>query len=212
MKMDELRELTRPERRRAYREIFREAFPKEELKPLAAMERGILEGYYSFWGLFRDGELACCICNMQDENYVLIDYLCVPKEKRSGGIGSAAMHLMMSRYPVDTVFIGETEAETGDPARDELILRRQNLYRRIGAQFLPYDSALFGVHYKTIVWAKQPVDAEEVQRRHDGFYRRTLPKLIYRSAVQIPLLPGAAINPPQDWSALAGEDERKSEE
>ena len=203
--MDELRELTKEERRRAYREIFREAFPKEELKPLAAMEQGIREGYYTFFGLFRDGALSCCICNMQDENYVLIDYLCVPKGMRSGGLGSAAMRMMMSSYPEDTVFIGETEAETGDPARDELILRRQNLYRRLGAQFLDYDTALFGVHYKTIVWAKQPVDPDEVQRRHAGFYRRTLPNLIYRAAVRIPLQPGEAPEE-MDWSSIEDKD------
>lgn len=204
--MDELRLLTKAERKRAYDKIFREAFPREELKPFAAMERGIREGCYSFFGLFRDGELSCCICNMQDENYVLIDYLCVPKHLRSGGIGSAAMRLMMSRYPDHTVFIGETEAVVGDPERDELILRRQNLYCRIGAQFMPYDSALFGVHYKTIVWAKQPVDAEEVQRRHDGFYRRSLPALIYRAAVRIPLQPDEDVPPVMDWSALADEE------
>ena len=203
--MDELKILDKAQRKRAYDEVFREAFPKAELKPLAAMERGIREGNYIFYGLFRDGELSCCICNMQDENYVLIDYLCVPKGLRSGGIGSAAMLMMMSRYPENTVFIGETEAETGDPERDGLILRRQNLYRRLGAQFLDYDTALFGVHYKTIVWAKQPFDPDEVQRRHDGFYRRTLPKLIYRAAVRIPLQPGE-MPEEMDWSAIEGND------
>ena len=203
--MDELKVLDKAQRKRAYDEVFQEAFPKAELKPLAAIERGIKEGYYSFFGLFRDGELSCCICNMQDENYVLIDYLCVPKGLRSGGIGSAAMLMMMSCYPEDTVFIGETEAEIGDPERDGLILRRQNLYRRLGAQFLDYDTALFGVHYKTIVWAKQPFDPDEVQRRHDGFYRRTLPKLVYRAAVRIPLQPGE-VPEEMDWSAIEGKD------
>ena len=203
--MDELRELDKAGRKLAYDEVFREAFPKSELKPLSAMEKGIREGRYVFYGLFRDGEPVAYVCNMQDENYVLIDYLCVPKSIRSGGIGSRALQMMMEQYPEDTVFIGETEAETGDPEKDGLILRRQNLYRRLGARYLSYDTALFGVHYKTVVWAKQPFDPDEVQRRHDGFYRRTLPKLVYRAAIRIPLQPGE-VPEEIDWSAIEGSE------
>ena len=202
--MDELKILDRAQRKRAYDEVFREAFPKSELKPLAAMERGIREGSYTFYGLFRDGEPVAYVCNMQDENYVLIDYLCVPKAIRSGGLGSRALELMMAQYPEDTVFIGETEAETGDPERDGLILRRQKLYRRLGARFLDYDTALFGVHYKTIVWTKRPFDPDEVRRRHDGFYRKTLPKLIYRAAIRIPLPPGETPEE-MDWNGIDAE-------
>ena len=200
--MDELKRLTKEERKRAYDEVFREAFPRAELKPLAAMEKGIREGTYAFYGLFRDDEPVGYICSMQDENYVLIDYLCVPKGIRCGGIGSKTLMTMIGQYPEETVFIGETEAETGDPKRDEMILRRQNLYRRLGVQFLDYDTALFGVHYKTMVWSRLPVDPAEVQRRHDGFYRRTLPGLIYRTAIQIPLKPGEKPFPERDWDAL----------
>ena len=172
MSMEELRELTKTEREHAYNEVFREAFPSAELKPLAGIEHAIAKGEYAFFGLFVDGSPVAYVCNWLDGKYILIDYLCVPKALRSGGWGSRALKLMMEQYPEDTVFIGETEAETGDPARDGLILRRQALYRRLDAQFLPYDCALFGVHYRTMAWAKFPVDADEVQRRHDGFYRR----------------------------------------
>ena len=197
--MDELRLLTKEERKKAYNEVFREAFPRTELKPLRAMERMIEAGEYDFWGMFRDGEPVCFLCNWRDGNYILIDYFCVPKTMRSGGIGSTALPMMMAQYPEDTVFIGETEAETGDPERDELILRRQGLYRRLGAQFMPYECALFGVKYCVLVWAKDKADAAEVQRRHDGFYRRAFPKLVYKAAVQLPLQPGEAVRPAADW-------------
>lgn len=204
--MDEIRKLTKEERRRAYDEVFREAFPRAELKPLHAMERMIAAGEYEFLGMIRDGEPVGFVCNWLDGRYVLIDYLCVPRSIRCGGIGAALLRLMMAQYPADTVFIGETEAETGDPDRDGLILRRQGFYLRTGAQFMPYDSALFGVHYRTIVWAKEPADPDEVQRRHDGFYRRAFPKLLYAAAVQLPLKPGEKPFPVKDW------DERPDEE
>lgn len=203
--MDELRVLEKAQRKQAYNEVLREAFPRTELKPLSAIERGIRDGYYVCYGLFRDGVPVGYVFNMQIENYVLVDYLCVPKHIRCGGIGSRTLELMMAQYPDDTVFIGETEAEVGDPERDALILRRQALYRRLGARYLPYDTALFGVRYKTIAWAKQPVCTEAVQRFHAEFYRRTLPGVVFRAAIRIPLLPGDVLEE-QDWSALEGED------
>ena len=203
--MEQLRELTKEERKRAYDEVFCEAFPRSELKPLAGIERDIARGEYAFFGLFADGSPVAYVCNWLDGNYILIDYLCVPKALRSGGWGSKALLRMMEQYPEDTVFIGETEAETGDPERDGLILRRQNLYRRLGVQFMPYDCALFGVHYRAMAWAKRPVDPDEVQRRHDGFYRRAFPKMIYRAAVQLPLQPGEAVRPASDWEETPDE-------
>lgn len=204
--MDELRLLTKEERKRAYDEVFREAFPRTELRPLQAMERMIAADQYDFWGLLRSDEPVAFLCNWRDGNYILIDYLCVPKQLRNGGIGSTALTMMMERYPEETVFIGETEAETGDMARDGLILRRQGLYRRLGAQFMPYDCALFGVHYKTIVWAKGKADPDEVLRRHDGFYRCAFPKAVYAAAVQIPLRPGEKPHPAQAWQERPDEE------
>ena len=206
MSMEELRELTKTERERAYNEVFREAFPSAELKPLAGIEHSIAKGEYAFFGLFADGSPVAYVCNWLDGNYILIDYLCVPKALRSGGWGSRALKLMMEQYPEDTVFIGETEAETGDPAKDGLILRRQGLYRRLGAQFMPYACALFGVKYCVIVWARGAADPDEVQRRHDGFYRRAFPKLLYKAAVQLPLQPGEALHPASDWEEQPEED------
>ena len=42
--MEELRRLTKEERRQVYDEVFREAFPPSELKPLRAIERMIENG------------------------------------------------------------------------------------------------------------------------------------------------------------------------
>ena len=204
--MDEIRKLTKEERKQTYDTVMREAFPPEELKPLAAIERMIAAGYYEVLGFFRDGEAVGFVCNWLDGNYILIDYLCVPKSARNGGIGGEIIERLKKDYPPDTVFIGETEAETGDAARDEMILRRQAFYRRHGAQFMPYDCALFGVHYRTIVWSSGEVNPEEICRRHDGFYRRAFTKELYDSAVQLPLKPGEKVFPAKNWEERPDEE------
>ena len=197
--MDELRLLTKKERRQAYEQVFREAFPPAELKPLRSMEQQIAAGAYDFLGFFREGIPLGYACCWKDGRFILIDYLCVRAEERNGGAGGRILTALRARYPADTVFIGESEAPVGDPGRDALILRRLNFDRRSGAVFLDYDCALFGVHYKTMVWATGPVDQAEVQRHHDAIYRRSFPRWLYDKAVQLPLQPGEAIKPRQVW-------------
>lgn len=185
--MHTLRILTDAELAEAYETVFREAFPPEELKPLSAIRKMRSEGQYDTLGLFLDGKPAGYICCWLDMPYVLIDYLCVESSRRNGGLGAEIIRLTREHYPPETLFIGEVEAPTGDPDGDKMILRRLGFYARCGAEIVGYDCALFGVHYKTIVWSESPVDEAELCRRHDGFYRRNFAPGVYASAIQLPL-------------------------
>lgn len=188
--MDILRLLTDTELKTAYDSVFREAFPPEELKPLSAITKMRSEGQYDALGLFRDGEPLGFICCWLDLPYVLIDYLCVESAARNGGIGAVILQKVREYYPTGTVFIGEVEAPTGDEEADRIIYRRLGFYERSGAKSVSYDCALFGVHYRTIVWSDGEVDEAELCRRHDGFYRRNFPPETYARAIQLPLKPG----------------------
>ena len=105
----------------------------------------------------------------------------------------------MEYYPPGSVFIGESEAPTGDPAQDELILRRLGFYARNGAKTLGYDCALFGVHYKTICWADPLPDETEILRKHQEIYLEQFSRDKYEKYVQIPLLPGEKPKEISDW-------------
>ena len=116
----ELRILSPQELRLAYETDLREAFPPSELKPLAAMESLRRRGVYDPLGYFGgDGEALGYILlwKHRDGRYLLIDYLCVPSGRRNGGIGGKLIQAVRTHYPPETVFIGETEAPTGDPGR-----------------------------------------------------------------------------------------------
>ena len=157
------------------------------------------EGYYHPCALFRDGEPVGFICFWLNEPYILIDYLCVPKDIRNGGIGAQMIRLARETYPENTVFIGEVEAPTGKPEEDDIILRRLGFYARCGAVTLGYDTALFGVHYKTIVWSNGEIDEAEVLRRHDEIYRRRFTPEMYEMAIQIPLRQGEEPRVFDEW-------------
>ena len=198
-----LRIMTPEELEKAYGTDLREAFPPAELKPLSAMERMRERGVYDPWGLFDEGGEAlgyALLWKHSEGRCILLDYLCVPRTRRGGGIGGRLLALMREKYPADTVFLGESEAPGGDPAADALILRRLDFYRRNGAALLGYDTALFGVHFKTICWADPLPEETELLRRHQEIYLSQFGRERYDRYIQIPLAPGEAPRPVSDWT------------
>jgi len=198
-----LRALTPEELKTVYETDLKEAFPPSELKPLAAMEQMRTRGVYDPLVLAdSDGNLLGYILlwKHEDGRFILIDYLCVPAGQRNGGIGGKLLQAVREYYPADTVLLGESEAPTGDPAKDEMILRRLGFYARSGAQTLHYDNALFGVHYKTICWADPLPDEAEIMRKHQEIYLQQFGQEKYNRFIQIPLHPGEAVLPVTDWT------------
>lgn len=195
--------LNAEELKRAYKTDLMEAFPPSELKPLSAMEALRRRGVYDPLGFVDDnGELYgyALLWRHRDGRYILIDYLCVPAAKRNGGTGGKMIAALRTYYPADTVLIGETEAPTGDPERDEMILRRLEFYRRSGAVTLGYDCALFGVHFKDICWASPLPDEAEILRKHQEIYLDQFGQERYAQFIQLPLTPGEEIRAVTDWT------------
>ncbi len=194
--------LTSEELAQVYERDLRAAFPPSELKSLRAMEGMLRRGIYDPLCLEdENGEKLGYILlwKHQDGRYILIDYLCVPAARRNGGIGGALLRAVRDYYPADTVFLGESEAPTGDPERDGLICRRLGFYARNGARTLGYDCALFGVHFKVICWADPLPDEAEILRRHREIYLDQFGQAQYDRCIQIPLAPGERPFPITDW-------------
>lgn len=198
-----LKILNPDELKTAYETDLREAFPSSELKPLFAMEQLREEGIYDPLCLYGDGGEPLgylLLWKHRDGRFLLVDYLCVPTRLRNGGIGGKLLQAVFDYYPDSAVFIGETEAPTGDPAADVMIHRRLGFYARTGAVTLGYDCALFGVHFKTICWSKGELpDEETVLRKHREIYWDRFGAEKYAACIQIPLKPGEKPFPMTDW-------------
>lgn len=198
-----LKILSPEELKKVYETDLTEAFPPAELKPLRAMEAMRERGAYDPLCLYDEAGEALgyiLLWKHEDGRYILIDYLCVPAGKRNGGIGGKLLEAAAAYYPKRTVFIGESEAPTGDPERDKLILRRLGFYARNGAKTLGYDNALFGIHYKTICWADPMPEEAEIMRKHQEIYLQQFGREKYDRYIQIPLLPGEKPKPVTDWT------------
>lgn len=199
----DLKRLNPEELKIAYETDLMEAFPPAELKPLHAMTEMMARGVYEAAALY-DGEEGplgyALLWKHTDNRFVLIDYLCVPAKRRNGGIGAKLLKTLFEAYPPETVFIGESEAPVGDPERDEMILRRLAFYRRNGAADIGYDTALFGVHFKTIAWSREELPQEEViLRKHREIYMERFAGSKHERMIQVPLAPGEKPMPLTDW-------------
>ena len=199
----ELRILTPEELKIAYETDLMEAFPPSELKPLSAMEEMRAQGIYDPLCLLDDAGDALgylLLWKHRDGRFLLIDYLCVPARRRNGGIGAKLLKMVFDAYPAQTVFLGESEAPTGDAEADEMILRRLGFYARNNAVTLGYDCALFGVHFKTICWSKESLPEENViLKKHREIYLDLFGQEKYDRYIQIPLGPGEKPYPVTDW-------------
>lgn len=197
-----LRTLNFDELAQVYEGDLRAAFPPSELKSLRSMEGMLRRGIYDPLCLEDErGERLGYILlwKHRDGRYILIDYLCVPASRRGGGIGGQILRAVRDFYPADTVLLAESEAPTGDPERDGLILRRLGFYARNGAATLGYDCALFGVRFKVICWADPLPEEAEILRKHREIYLDQFGQDRYDRSVQIPLVPGEKPFPVTDW-------------
>ncbi len=197
-----LKTMSPEELRRVYETDLTEAFPPAELKPLGAMEAMRARGVYDPLCLYGESGEALgyvLLWKHEDGRYILIDYLCVPAGRRNGGLGGQLLQMTRTLYPEDTVFIIESEAPSGSGA-DEMIRRRLGFYARNGARTLHYDTALFGVHFKTLCWADPPPEEAEVLQKHQEIYQRQFDRANYDRFIQIPLGPGEQPRPVSDWT------------
>lgn len=91
-----------------------------------------------------------------------------PRIIETGGIGALLLSMLLEQEPDLTIF-GESElpSHAPDPVMAE---HRLGFYARNGAKTAGYETALFGVPYKTLYWSKKPVDDSVLMEQHRHIY------------------------------------------
>lgn len=194
----ELRMPTPEQLRTVYGADLKESFPPAELKPLRAIEEMWEEGWYRPWCLFDGDDIAGeCFLWLGNPGWALLDYLCVSPRRRNGGIGAVLLEKLLERER-GTVIFGESElpAYAPDPAMAE---RRLGFYARNSARTAGYDTAMFGVPYKTLYWAEGPIPDEELMAQHRFIYQNRFSPEKYAKYIRIPFRPGEESLPRVPW-------------
>lgn len=189
----ELRMPSREQLRTVYDQDLRESFPAAELKPLRAIEEMLEQGCYEPWCLF-DGDniVGECFLWMGEPGWALLDYLCVSPDHRNAGLGATLIEKMLETRG-DTVILAESEAPEAAPDAD-MAQRRLGFYHRNQARMAGYDTAAFGVHYKTLYWWPEALADEVLMHQHRLIYQRRFSPEKYARFMRIPLEPGTKLD------------------
>ncbi len=194
----ELRMPSPEQLRTVYDAHLREAFPAAELKPMDTMEQMWRDGWYRPWCLC-DGDdiVGECFLWLGHPGWALLDYLCVSPQRRNTGLGAVILQKLREREQ-GTVIFGESEDPEDAPDHD-MAVRRLGFYARNGLRTAGYDTEMFGVHYKTLYLAEEPVDDMALMREHQFVYQNTFTPEKYAKYVRIPYDPDAAPGPKVPW-------------
>lgn len=193
---------------------LQEAFPPEELKPLAAMETLVRRGVYHPVGAWEGRELVgyLMLWTGPVTGYVLVDYLGVPAARRNQGLGGAILRrLQAGCQSLDGILV-ESETPLGGPT-DALRRRRLGFYQRSGFVPLSYECLLFGVCYRTFLCSPNGRGREDqAQAAHRAMYTAQFPPAVLRRSVQIPWDPAAPLAEGISWATqtdLPGGEEKE---
>lgn len=196
--------LSLQELRTLYETELKAAFPPTELKPLHAMEALLAEGCYKPLGYYdeADGALLGYALLWTDgvDGTILLDYLGVTPAKRNGGLGGQILAALRDDLAGRVLLLEAEAAENG--ASDTIQSRRLRFYQRCGCVLLPYDCALFGVHFRCLALNWNGTDATGVLAAHQALYRRHIPEAIYDQCIRLPLAPGEKPPASIPWNAL----------
>jgi len=181
--------LTPEEFAQLYERDMKRDFPPDELKPFSRLRKLTDKGLYEPYGLFRDGKLLSYALYWRagEDPYVMLDYFAVMPEARNGGVGSALLRDMLSRFCQNGggVF-GEVEVpNTGDEAVDDLRRRRLGFYARAGLRRMDYTTKVFGVPYLVLAYGPE-IPEEELMETHRKLYHSVFSDAVYAEKVIIP--------------------------
>ena len=97
------------------------------------------------------------------------------------------------------VILGESEMPEYAPDPD-MARRRLGFYARNHARLAGYDTEMFGVPYKTLYWAEQPMADQRLMEAHRDIYLKRFSPDKYARYVRIPRAPGAKPLPKVAWN------------
>jgi len=132
------------------RKLYRNAFPREERKPFAAIRRMYQEGKADIWYIQADGRFAGLATTVNGGEMVLLDYFAVKQRRQGKGIGTAAMECLLQLYPGKGVFLEIENTETPGLDQDQR-RKRKEFYLSCGFRELGVRARVFGVAMELLV-------------------------------------------------------------
>lgn len=156
-------------------------FPQNEIKPLSAIKKLMLQNLYPCYGLYADDILSAYafFCHAISGECLLLDYYAVIKAHRSKGYGSIFLKNLQETLNNFSGIIVELESINAAKNETERLERERRIsfYKRNGVQKTDIFSNLFGVEFDIFYSPiKKQWDDLFVYRELDKIYDVIFPK------------------------------------
>lgn len=169
----EFRAMNEQEIRGWYEREFIRTFPPNEQKPLTLILELASKRLYTLMGLY-DGPSLLGYAGLQTHpdypRCVLLDYLGVTAARRNGGLGARILSLLEERYRGTACVVAEAELPVpgGDPAENDLRVRRIGFYERCGCRRV-YEIGACGIRCQALVLG-EPESLDVLMEAHRAIY------------------------------------------
>ena len=161
-----------------YENYMRRDFPKNELKPLSAIQRMLDEGMYDCLGLYEDNRLMAYGFFVTDKKrgVFLLDYLAVSELCRGMGYGGKCLERIREFYKREKGILLECESLESAQSEEEKLLRERRIrvYLENGCVRTKLRSLLFGVEYE-ILYMPLTEETADGAKELENLYRKIMP-------------------------------------
>ena len=129
--------------------LYRSSFPKSERKPFSIIKAMAKKGRTDLWYFKDEYGFAGMCATINGDDVILLDYLAVDTKRRSTGLGTKMLSLLLDHYKEYGVFL-EIEEPDPDAINSKERIRRKDFYLRSGFTPMNTHVKLFGVNMELL--------------------------------------------------------------
>lgn len=173
MEFERLTAADQPGFERAY-ELYQASFPDYERRPLEDQQAILCRPEYHFQVIREGGMFAGILLYWEAEDFVFVEHLAVNPELRGRKLGSQVLNRLLAE--------GKPVILEIDPPVDEISLRRQRFYHRLGFHTNPWPHVQLPYHPRhtehalVVMSSPSPLDEGQYGQFWDYLKRTVMPR------------------------------------
>ena len=124
--------------RKGLKDIYKEAFPREEKIPFWMLKMLTRDGRGEFYGVYDHEELIGLVYNVYYKDIIYISYLAIDDTKRGAGYGGRILQTIQKKYSDSRIFLCIEEMDPNAENYEQRV-RRKAFYESNGFKMQPFQ-------------------------------------------------------------------------